>query len=164
MNETAFSKICSLLDHYDFEYEIFQHQDVFSFSEITGRSTDLPFPLENLFKTIAFVKPDKTYLFAVLRGRDRILYHNLSLASRIPRSKIKKADPVELETKFGLITGTLAPIPFSTEISVIIDETILKSQEIYCGSGSTNKTIKIKSYDLLCLPRVSFANLCQSLK
>ncbi len=142
---SAYKKIIEILDCLNIKYTIHNHEKVFTVNDVSSK---LDIDIEKAYKTLVF-KLEKNYVFAILKATDKIDYKNLALALETKREKIKSVSIEEIETDLGYELGGISPIPVKDNIIVVIDISILKEKEIFCGVGENDKSLEIESSDLL---------------
>ena len=126
-------------------YEIIEHNEI---SCVDDGIMLLDFPEEYILKTIGFETGNK-YIFAVLQARKKIDYKKFVQIVGIKRKSLKMIPVDVLENGLGYQSGGLSPIHVDDRISVFIDTEISKLEEVFCGIGVRNKTLKISSKDLI---------------
>lgn len=145
----AHKKILEQLNDSTIEYKIHTHEEIPSVKEAKEK---VNFNIEQCFKTLAFQYENKI-LFISLLANDKLNYSALCSNLNIKRKKLKKANSKELEDTYGYESGGIAPISVYNNILVIFDKKVLNVEVIFCGSGKRNKTIEIKSKDIIKLNR-----------
>ena len=145
MNDLS-NKLINIISEHGMKYEIFYHDDIFSASE--GKDLKL-FPSEKVLKTLAFLIDDR-FIFAVLRADQQIDYSKLAIAIKSHRKKIKKI-PAKTIEELGYQIGGVSPLHLDSRIDTIFDIGAMEQEEVYCGIGARNMTLKMESQDLLSL-------------
>ena len=138
-------KILEKLNASNIEYTVHTHEEIPSVKEAKEK---VNFNIKQCFKTLAFQYENKI-LFVSLLANDKLKYSDLCSNLNIKRKKLKKANSKELEDKYGYESGGIAPISVYDEIIVIFDKKILDIDVIFCGAGKRNKTIEVKSEDII---------------
>lgn len=145
----AHKKILEQLNNANIEYKIYSHEEIPSVAEAKEK---VNFNIEQCFKTLAF-KYENKILFISLLAEDKLKYSKLCSSLNIKRKKLEKLNSKELEEKYGYESGGIAPISVSDDIVVIFDTKINDRSIIFCGSGRRDKTIELKSEDVIRLDR-----------
>lgn len=153
----AYQKIIEQLNIANIEYKIHSHDEI---ATVAIAKEKLDFNIEQCFKTLAFKYGDKI-LFIVLLAEDKLKYSKLCSVLNIKRKDLKKVDSKELEEKYGYQSGGIAPISVSMDIAVFFDKKINDRDIIFCGSGKRNKTIELKSKDIINLERTSVIDIAE---
>ena len=151
----AKQKILKKLNQRNIRYNIYSHDDIPTV-EIAMKKVD--FDIDHCMKTIAFEYGDK-FIFVCTLAKKQIDYSKLCHQLNINRSKLKKANSLILENKFGYEDGGISPISISKEIIVVIDNCLNRNDIVFCGSGLRNETIEIQYGDLLSLDNVILNNI-----
>ncbi|PFG16640.1 prolyl-tRNA editing enzyme YbaK/EbsC (Cys-tRNA(Pro) deacylase) [Propionicimonas paludicola] len=93
-------------------------------------------------KTLAFVLPDESVVLAAIPGPARLKYAHLARALGVPRSALRSADPDALAA-LGMAAGGVSPVCADPAVRVVIHQTLLDLNVLYCGSGSPDSSIEI---------------------
>ena len=126
-------------------YEIIEHDEI---SCVDDGIMLLDFPEEHILKTIGFEAGNR-YIFTVLQARKKLDYKKLVQIGEIKRKSLKMISVDVLESELGYQPGGLSPIHVDDRINVFIDIGISKLDEVFCGIGVRNKTLKISSKNLI---------------
>lgn len=153
----AYQKIIEKLNVANIEYKIHSHDEI---ATVAIAKEKLDFNIEQCFKTLAFKHGNKI-LFVVLLAEDKLKYSKLCAVLNIKRKDLKKVDTKELEDKYGYQTGGIAPISVSKDIDVFFDKKINDRDIIFCGSGRRDKTIELKSKDIISLERTRVIDISE---
>lgn len=86
--------------------------------------------------------------------------------NRVDTEKIKaligknigKADADFVLEKTGFVIGGVPPVGHSTKITPLIDEDLLRHQEIWASAGTQNSVFKITPQDLINITQAKVAN------
>ena len=110
----------------------------------------LPFPLDQLLKTVVFRVKNGTWVLAVCRGQDRVDYRKVAAACGVKRDQIVRPAPDEVETRLGCEIGGISPIPPDEGVWPIVDATAAATLDtVYCGIGRNDRTLEIGIADLI---------------
>jgi prolyl-tRNA synthetase len=105
------------------------------------------FPPEKIIKSILIIAGEEPYLVLV-QGNKRL---NLSEISKILGDKVRLATPQEIEKFTNFKPGEITPFSerIVGNIKILMDENLLKIDEVIIGGGSLYSLIKIKIIDLI---------------
>ena len=156
----AYQKIIEQLNATNIEYKIHSHAEIPTVAEAKEK---VDFNIEQCFKTLAFKYEDKI-LFISLLAEDKLKYSKLCTSLNIKRKKLKRVESKELEDKYGYESGGIAPISVSEDIAVIFDRKINDRDIIFCGSGRRDKTIELKSDDIISLDRTVVIDITEEIE
>ncbi len=82
----------------------------------------------------------------LVAGRDQIDWRKLR--QLVKRSRVRMATEEEVLEVTGYRIGTVSPFGTKTPVKVLIDESVLKEEEISIGSGTRQMAIIMKSADV----------------
>jgi len=122
---------------------------------------NLPFPIEKLLKTLVFRTRDSKWIYAVVKGRDKVDYKQLSSTLGISRGEISRPSSQEVESFLSLQIGGICPIPIHEDIIVIFDASLVDLGIVYCGVGSNDRSLEIKVDDLARIARARISPIAQ---
>lgn len=114
----------------------------------------LPFPVEQMLKTVAFrVKrgdgPRYPLVLAANRGEERVDYRKVAAAMGVNRRALRALSPDDVSAELRMPIGGVCPIPLREGVTVLIDEAVWQMDPVYCGSGSPSATLEIAPADLV---------------
>lgn len=115
--------------------------------------TRVPHLTRNLIKTIVFKIKDSHWILAGVNGSDRIDYKLLGQAFGVNRKLIRAVSPDQVEAELGFEIGGTGPFPVNEDVRVILDESLMALDTIFCGSGKNTRTIEMSVTDLACLAK-----------
>jgi len=122
----------------------------------------LPFPLEQLLKTVVFRVKNGPWLLVACRGQDRVDYRKLTEAAGARRADIVQPAPEEVEAALGYVIGGVAPFPPNAETRTIVDAGAAATMDtVYCGIGRTDRTLEIAIADVIALSDAQVAPIAQ---
>ena len=102
--------------------------------------------LEQVVRSILFRLSGDEYLMVLVAGPKQISWK--ALRKYIGQSRITMASEDEVLAVTGYRIGTVSPFGLPGPIRILIDESVLKEEEISLGSGMRNTGIIMKSADL----------------
>jgi Cys-tRNA(Pro)/Cys-tRNA(Cys) deacylase len=121
----------------------------------------LPFPKNKLLKTLVFRIKGCFWVFAVVRGKDKVDYKKLSKALDVSRSDIVRPPAQEVETELSLEIGGICPIPINDNIKVVFDESVKNLEVVFCGVGRNDKSLEIAVGDLIRVSKAKIESIVQ---
>ena len=132
------------LKNLNIPHRVFEHQTpVMSFEQAASDRNQRP---EQTVRSILFqVRPDE-FMMVLMAGRDQVDWRKLR--QLVKRSRVRMATEDEVLGVTGYRVGTVSPFGLKTPVRVLIDESVLREEEISIGSGVRNMAIVLKSTDL----------------
>ena len=110
----------------------------------------LPFPLDQLLKTVVFRVKGGPWVLSVCRGQDRVDYRKVAAACGVKRDQIVRPAPDEVEARLGCEVGGISPIPPDDGVWPIVDATAAATLgTVFCGIGRNDRTLEIGIADLI---------------
>ncbi len=142
----VFEKVQSLLEFSGSPFALYTHPAV---STIEDAEIKVPHLTKNLLKTIVFKIKGSDWVFAVVKGQDRIDYKELARAFNVNRRQIRTVSPDRVEEQLGFEIGGIGPFPVNDTIKIIMDQALTGIGMIFCGSGKNTVTIEMDISDLI---------------
>jgi Cys-tRNA(Pro)/Cys-tRNA(Cys) deacylase len=102
---------------------------------------------ERLFKTLIVEVDDKSLVVAVVPVAGSLDLK--ALAGAAGGKKAKMADPPAAERATGYVTGGISPLGQRRRLPVVVDETALAHDTIFCSAGQRGLQIEIAPADLV---------------
>ncbi len=102
--------------------------------------------LEQVVRSILFRLSGDEYLMALVAGPKQISWK--ALRKHLGQSRLTMATEDEVFAVTGYRIGTVSPFGLPRPLRILIDENVLKEDEISIGSGMRNTGIIMKSTDL----------------
>jgi Cys-tRNA(Pro) deacylase len=132
------------LEKLNIPHQIFQHKaPVHSFEQAAADRNQRP---EQIVRSILFqIRPDE-YVMVLMAGREQVDWRKLRQLVR--KSRIRMATEEEVLAVTGYRIGTVSPFGLKNPAKILIDESVLKEEEISIGSGIRGMAIIMKSADL----------------
>ncbi len=132
------------LEKLNIPHQIFIHEKpVTSFEQAASDRNQRP---EQIVRSILFqIRPDE-FLMVLMAGPAQIDWRKLR--QLVKRSRIRMATEAEVLEVTGYRVGTVSPFGLKNPVTVLIDTSVLKEEEISIGSGVRNMAIILKSEDL----------------
>jgi len=72
-----------------------------------------------------------------------------ALAIAVGGKKAAMADPVQAEKASGYVTGGIAPVGLRRPLPVVVDETALRHDTVFCSAGQRGLEIELAPADLV---------------
>ena len=133
------------LEQLHIPHRVFVHETpVMSFEQAAADRRQRP---EQIVRSILFQIRPQEFLMVLMAGRDQIDWKKLR--QLVKRSRVRMASEEEVLAVTGYRVGTVSPVGLKSPVKVMIDESVLKEEEISIGSGVRNMAIILKSADLL---------------
>ena len=125
-------------------HRVFVHKSpVTSFEQAASDRKQRP---EQIVRSILFqIRPEEFWM-VLMAGRDQVDWKKLR--QFVKRSRVRMATEDEVLEVTGYRVGTVSPFGLKTQITVLIDTSVLKEDEISIGSGVRNMAIIMKSADI----------------
>lgn len=102
---------------------------------------------EQVVRSIVFRAGEGDFVMVLVAGRRQISWR--ALRRFLGQSRLTTASEVELLAATGYAVGAVAPFGLPAPLRVLIDESVLTSDEISLGSGERGATVIMRSKDLL---------------
>ena len=132
------------LEKLNIPHRVFVHEKPLdSFEQAAEERKQRP---EQIVRSILFQIRPEEFLMVLVAGRDQIDWRKLR--QLVKRSRVRMATEEEVLTVTGYRIGTVSPFGIKTPIQILIDESVLKEEEISIGSGTRQMAIILKSTDL----------------
>lgn len=145
-----FEKIIKLLKENDINYELIEHEPVYTSEEAANvRGTSL----RQGAKAIVF-SADKHPILIVVPGDKKI--DTKIFKERYGIKDLKILSPDEVKEKTGLEIGAIPPFGNLMGLPTYVDELLTQNKEIVFNAGSHTKSIRMSSQDYikLCRPKI----------
>lgn len=121
---------------------------------IEDAARNLSFDIERIVKTIAFRTRGGETVLAALRGTRRVDYARLAALVGVNRRDLAPLSPVEVAERVGVEPGSVSPLMLRGEALLFVDGDVLTIvPTVYCGMGSSDRTLEMAPSDLLELSR-----------
>jgi Cys-tRNA(Pro)/Cys-tRNA(Cys) deacylase len=101
---------------------------------------------EQVVRSILFRLSGDEYLMALVAGPKQISWK--ALRKHVGQSRLTMATEEEVLSVTGYRIGTVSPFGLPRPLRILIDESVLKEDEISIGSGMRNTGVIMKSADL----------------
>jgi Cys-tRNA(Pro)/Cys-tRNA(Cys) deacylase len=125
-------------------HEVFRHETlVSSLEQAAAERGQRP---EQVVRSILFQIRPEEFVMVLVAGPDQIDWRKLR--QLVKRSRVRMATEEEVLEVTGYRVGTVSPFGLKQPIRVLIDESVLKEEDLSLGSGVRNVAIMMKSADL----------------
>jgi Cys-tRNA(Pro) deacylase len=142
MNEKPPASIA--LEKLNIPHQVFRHEKpVMSFEQAAEERKQRP---EQIVRSILFQIRPGEFMMVLVAGREQVDWRKLRQLVR--RSRVRMATEEEVLEVTGYRIGTVSPFGLKNQVRVLIDESVLREEELSLGSGARQIAILIKSADL----------------
>jgi len=132
------------LERLGIPHRVFRHETpVTSFEQAAADRNQRP---EQIVRSILFQTRPEEFAMVLVAGREQVDWKRLR--QFVGRSRLRMATEDEVVEVTGYRIGTVSPFGVKNQLKVLIDESVLKEEEISIGSGVRNMAIVMKSADL----------------
>ena len=132
------------LDHLNVPHRVFRHEGpVLSFEQVASDRNQKP---EQVVRSILFQIRPEEFVMVLVAGRDQVDWRKLR--QLVGRSRVRMATEEEVLDVTGYRVGTVSPFGLRNQVRVLLDESVLKEEEVSIGSGVRNTAILLKTADL----------------
>jgi|SRR5579872_1529639 len=115
--------------------------------------------LNQLTKNLVGITMEGDYVLLVVPGNRRV---DLKKASQILGTKNISLIPFgEAESISGYPPGGTPSVGHKMPLSVIVDESLLKYETIFCGGGTRDKILELRTQDVLLLNKATVGDLAE---
>jgi Cys-tRNA(Pro)/Cys-tRNA(Cys) deacylase len=132
------------LEKLNVPHEVFQHKmPLHSFEQAAADRKQRP---EQIVRSILFQIRAGEFLMVLMAGREQVDWRKLR--QLVGRSRIRMATVEVVLEVTGYRVGTVSPFGLKNPVKVLIDESVLREEEVSTGSGVRQMAIILKSADL----------------
>ena len=132
------------LEKLNIPHQVFRHQtQVNSFEQAASDRNQRP---EQVVRSILFQIRPEEYLMVLVAGPAQIDWRKLR--QLVKRSRVRMATEDEVLEVTGYRVGTVSPFGLKNPVKVLIDDSLLKEDEVSIGSGVRSVAIIMKSADI----------------
>ena len=132
------------LEKLNIPHRVFQHeQTLLSFEQAAAERNQKP---EQIVRSILFQIRPEEFLMVLVAGREQVDWRKLR--QFVGRSRVRMATDEEVLKITGYRVGTVSPFGLRHQVRVLIDESVLREEEISLGSGVRQMAIIMKSADV----------------
>ena len=132
------------LEKLNIPHRVFKHETpVTSFEQAASDRDQRP---EQIVRSILFQIRTDEFLMVLVAGPAQIDWKKLR--QLVKRSRVRMASEEEVLEITGYRVGTVSPFGLKNQVKILIDESVLREEEISIGSGVRNTAIIMKSEDV----------------
>ena len=132
------------LDKQNIAHQVFKHEKpLHSFEQAAAERNQRP---EQIVRSILFQIRPEEFVMVLVAGRDQVDWRKFR--QLVGRSRVRMATEEEVLQVTGYRVGTVSPFGLKTQVRVMIDESVLREEEVSIGSGVRQMAIIMKSADL----------------
>jgi Cys-tRNA(Pro) deacylase len=132
------------LEKLNIPHRVFIHETlVTSFEQAASDRNQRP---EQVVRSILFQVRPEEFAMVLVAGPTQVDWRKLR--QLVKRSRVRMATEEEVLDVTGYRVGTVSPFGLKNPVKVMIDESVLKEEEISIGSGIRSVAIIMKSADL----------------
>jgi Cys-tRNA(Pro) deacylase len=125
-------------------HRVFQHEKpLLSFEQAAEERNQRP---EQIVRSILFQLKPGEFVMVLVAGREQVDWRKLRRL--VGRSRVRMATEEEVLEVTGFRVGTVSPFGMKNAVKVLIDESVLKEEEVSLGSGVRQTAIIMKSEDV----------------
>lgn len=144
MTETA-PPVSRALTEMGIPHQIFRHEgQLRSLEQAAAERAQLP---EQVIRSLLFRLSAEKFVMVLVAGPQQISWPALRRA--LDESRLTTASKEEVQRVTGYELGAVAPFGLPQPVPVLVDESVLASEELSLGSGERNVAIIIARDDLL---------------
>ncbi len=147
---TVEEKIINILNDNKIEYEVFEHEPVFT-NPTMAAALNVSEP--ETVKSLVVMTKEKEMVVLVMPGDKKVEWKKA--AANIGTKKISFAKPDQVLEKVGCAVGCVPPFGQLTDLPIFMDPDLARKDSVYFNPGVHDKSYKIKAWDLkkVCGPK-----------
>jgi Cys-tRNA(Pro)/Cys-tRNA(Cys) deacylase len=132
------------LEKLNIPHQVFRHlNSINSLEQAASERNQRP---EQVVRSILFQIRPEEFLMVLVAGPDQIDWRKLR--QLVKRSRVRMATEEEVLEVTGYRVGTVSPFGLRNPVKILIDESVLKEEEVSLGSGVRGVAIIMKSADI----------------
>jgi Cys-tRNA(Pro)/Cys-tRNA(Cys) deacylase len=132
------------LEKLNIPHRVFKHEKpLLSFEQAAAERNQRP---EQIVRSILFQIRSEEFVMVLVAGREQVDWRRLRQLVR--RSRVRMATEEEVLEVTGYRVGTVSPFGLKNQVRVLIDESVLREEEVSLGSGARQMAIVMKSADI----------------
>ena len=132
------------LEKLNIPHRVFQHEKpLHSFEQAAAERNQRP---EQIVRSILFQIRPEEFVMVLVAGRDQVDWRKLR--QLVGRSRVRMATEEEVLEVTGYRVGTVSPFGLKNQVRVLIDESVLREEEVSLGSGARERAIIMNTADL----------------
>ena len=153
--QDPYQKIIETLDSRGIIYEMAEHEPVYTSEQAAKVRNE---PVNSGAKSL-LLKVDNKFVLTVLPGGKRL--SSKKVKDFLKLKSLRFATPQEVKEIMGCDIGACYPLGEIIGIETIVDDTLLKNDEISFNPGLHNKTIKLKAKDYLSISGANVTDISE---
>jgi len=158
MGKLQMQMIKKLLDDNGVEYEIFEHEPVYTSEQAAKvRGTDL----KSGVKALVFKTEEGKYVMGLVAGDKRI--DNKKLAKLVGTKKLRLARPEEVFKITACKIGSVHPFGVLSKLPTYMDKSILENENVNFNIGLHQISMKTAAKDLVKVIKPEICDISESL-
>ncbi len=132
------------LDKLNIPHQVFRHtMQINSLEQAASERNQRP---EQVVRSILFQIRPEEFRMVLVAGPDQVDWRKLR--QLVKRSRVRMASEEEVLEVTGYRVGTVSPFGLRNPVKVLIDQSVLKEEEVSLGSGVSGVAIIMKSSDI----------------
>ena len=132
------------LEKLNIPHRVFKHEKpLLSFEQAAAERNQRP---EQIVRSILFQIRSEEFVMVLVAGREQVDWRRLR--QLVGRSRVRMATEEEVLEVTGYRVGTVSPFGLKNQVRVLIDESVLREEEVSLGSGARQMAIVMKSADI----------------
>lgn len=144
MTDPSIPPASRALEKLNIPHRVFRHErPVTSLEQAAEERGQRP---EQVVRSILFQVRPEEFLMVLAAGPAQVDWRKLR--QLVKRSRVRMATEEEVLEVTGYRVGTVSPFGLRKPVKVLIDESVLREDEVSIGSGVRNLAIIMKSADL----------------
>ncbi len=108
-------------------------------------------PLGSIVKSLIFITDDDRTILALVAGDQRA--DPEKLAKAVAANKIRMANGEEVRARTTYAIGGVPPVGHPTDLDTLVDDTLLRFDELWAAAGAPNALFRIDTKTLIHLTR-----------
>jgi Cys-tRNA(Pro) deacylase len=125
-------------------HKVFRHENpVFSLEQAASERNQRP---EQVVRSILFQIRPEEFVLVLVAGPAQVDWRKLR--QLVKRSRVRMATEEEVLDVTGYRIGTVSPFGLKNPVRILVDESVLRKEEVSIGSGVREMAIILKASDL----------------
>ncbi len=132
------------LTAFNVPHRVFRHPGpVLSLEQAAEERGQLP---EQVVRSLVFRVAQDEFVMALVAGNQQVSWP--ALRHYLGQSRVSLASEADVLAATGYVRGTVSPFGLPTPMRIVLDESVLRQEEISIGSGERNVTVILRVEDL----------------
>jgi Ala-tRNA(Pro) deacylase len=150
--EDAYTQLIALLDRQGAQYRLIDHAPE-GRTEIVSplRGNALSQAAKCIILMVKLGKKVTKYVLGVVPGNARVDLN--AVKTLLNSTYVSFASPEIAERLAGSVTGTVLPFPFSPELELIVDPSLLENDELYFNAACLDRSLVLNTRDYVALAK-----------